>query len=253
MHSDAGRVEWIDVRRIFSLKQHITNTVWYDHSPLVSSVKQIGIVCPIILRKTQMNRFEVIDGEKRLRAAVLCGMNKVPSVILNCTSDEAVCLHFQLHHLHTEPHYFDIAYFYTQLQKQGWTIEKIASSMCVSTVFVEQKLQLLQNSEKTINKLITYDIDETVALSLLALPPSIIDRTLDYIISNHINTQGAVKHIQAIYRAENDKITSGLAQIVRNALRKATVLAEREHVFVQMKEQSQKDATVFLFKIKHQN
>lgn len=253
MCSEAKSVEWIDVCRIFSLKQYMTNVVWYDHTPLVTSVKHMGIICPIMLRKTEMNRFEIIDGEKRLRAAVICGMRKVPAVILNCTSDEAICLHFHLRCLHTEPHFFDIAYFYATLQKQGWSVHKIASNFCLSILSVEQKLSLLQHPEDRIKKIMMHGIEESVAVSLLSLDKSVIDRTLDYIISNHINTQGAIQYIQTLYKNDNFLFTSSIVQIVRSALRKATVLAEREQLPVQMREQNQKDTTVFLFKIKNKN
>jgi ParB family chromosome partitioning protein len=56
---------------------------------LVSSIKQKGILQPLLVREKE-SFFEIIAGERRWRAAKKAGLNKVPVVILNCNDEEAL-------------------------------------------------------------------------------------------------------------------------------------------------------------------
>ncbi len=48
---------------------------------LASSIKQLGIIQPITVKKEGPNQFTVISGERRLRAAKLAGLQKVPAYV----------------------------------------------------------------------------------------------------------------------------------------------------------------------------
>ena len=48
---------------------------------LAASIEQLGIIQPITVRKLQENKYQLIAGERRLRASQLVGLNKIPSFI----------------------------------------------------------------------------------------------------------------------------------------------------------------------------
>ncbi|MGE0090028.1 MAG: ParB/RepB/Spo0J family partition protein [Bacteroidales bacterium] len=48
---------------------------------LASSIKQLGIIQPITVRKIDDRKFQLITGERRLRAAQLAGLNKIPAFV----------------------------------------------------------------------------------------------------------------------------------------------------------------------------
>lgn len=48
---------------------------------LASSIREIGIIQPITVRKSANNRFQLISGERRLRASKMAGINKVPAYL----------------------------------------------------------------------------------------------------------------------------------------------------------------------------
>lgn len=48
---------------------------------LASSIKEVGIICPVVVRTT-INGYELICGQRRIRAATIAGMQSVPAIIV---------------------------------------------------------------------------------------------------------------------------------------------------------------------------
>ncbi len=59
---------------------------------LAESLKQNGLLQPILVRRKGDGIFELIAGERRLRAAKLAGLSKIPSLIRNCSDEESMML-----------------------------------------------------------------------------------------------------------------------------------------------------------------
>lgn len=56
---------------------------------LVSSIKDSGILSPLVVRKIAEAQYEIISGHRRTRAAKLCGLAVVPAIIREMADDEA--------------------------------------------------------------------------------------------------------------------------------------------------------------------
>ena len=56
---------------------------------LASSIRQYGVIQPIVVQKKEAGRYELIAGERRLRAAKLCGLVTIPAVIRSFAPDTA--------------------------------------------------------------------------------------------------------------------------------------------------------------------
>ena len=56
---------------------------------LVESIREQGIIQPILVRKASKNKFELIAGERRLRAAKILGHDSIPAVIKQITNESA--------------------------------------------------------------------------------------------------------------------------------------------------------------------
>jgi len=59
---------------------------------LTESVKMVGVLVPIIVRKIEGNKYELISGHRRKRACERAGMKKIPAVIANLNDYEAAIL-----------------------------------------------------------------------------------------------------------------------------------------------------------------
>jgi ParB family transcriptional regulator, chromosome partitioning protein len=61
---------------------------------LASSIRQIGIIQPITVRKLSVNRYQLIAGERRLRASVMAGLTRIPAYVR--TADDLSMLELAL-------------------------------------------------------------------------------------------------------------------------------------------------------------
>ena len=56
---------------------------------LAISIRENGILQPLTVRRVSKNEYELIAGERRLRAASMCGMKSVPCIVVNCDEGQA--------------------------------------------------------------------------------------------------------------------------------------------------------------------
>ena len=63
-----------------------------DMTQLVESVKERGIITPVILRKKEDGRYEMVSGHRRMKACELAGLETIKADVRNLTRDEAIVL-----------------------------------------------------------------------------------------------------------------------------------------------------------------
>ena len=63
-----------------------------DMTQLVESVKERGIITPVILRKKEDGRYEMVSGHRRMKVCELAGLETVKADVQNLTRDEAIVL-----------------------------------------------------------------------------------------------------------------------------------------------------------------
>ena len=86
----AGTQE-IDVRRIHSFPNHPFKVVDDDRmNTLVDSIRENGILNPVIVRPDKNGDYEMISGHRRLHAAGIVGLDKIPTIVKEMSDDEAI-------------------------------------------------------------------------------------------------------------------------------------------------------------------
>ena len=84
------KVEEIDISLLDQFPNHPFKVLENeDLKKLTESVKDNGILEPIIVRKKENDRYEIISGHRRKRACELNGFNKIPCLVRNMSDDEA--------------------------------------------------------------------------------------------------------------------------------------------------------------------
>ena len=88
-----GRVEKIDTNRIENFKNHPFKVKDDEQMEnLVESIKENGVLNPIIVRPTKDNKFEIVSGHRRKRAVELADIEEIPCIVRELTDDEATIL-----------------------------------------------------------------------------------------------------------------------------------------------------------------
>ncbi len=86
----AGTQE-IDVRRIHSFPNHPFKVVDDDRmNTLVDSIRENGILNPVIVRPDKNGDYEMISGHRRLHAAGIVGLDRIPAIVKEMSDDEAI-------------------------------------------------------------------------------------------------------------------------------------------------------------------
>ncbi len=136
---------------------------------LADSIKEHGIIQPLVLRKLG-DKFEIIAGERRYKAAGIAGLSTVPAVIakLDDNASAEVALIENVQRKSLTP--IEEARSYKNLLDRGYlTQDQLAKRMGLSQSAIANKLRLLNLDEKVQQALLEEKISERHARALLAL------------------------------------------------------------------------------------
>jgi len=84
-----SHVSEIEIGKLFIGKCNVRKDVG-DISELTESIKQVGVLEPLIVRPTRTSRYEIVVGNRRYRAAETIGLKKVPCIVKEMSDDEAI-------------------------------------------------------------------------------------------------------------------------------------------------------------------
>ena len=136
---------------------------------LAASIKEHGIIQPLVLRKLG-DKYEIIAGERRYKAATLAGLTTVPAVLSNIDDNKSaeVALVENIQRRDLTP--IEEARSYKNLLDKGYlTQDELAKKMGLSQSTIANKLRLLNLDDEVQQALLDNKISERHARSLLAL------------------------------------------------------------------------------------
>lgn len=136
---------------------------------LVQSIKEQGMLQPIVVRKVG-DAFEVIAGERRLRAARKMGLSSVPVMIKEATDKEALVLALVENVQREELNPIEKAESYRRLVDEfGFTQEDVAKSVGKDRATIANLLRLLKLPKEILKAVFDGKISEGHARALLAV------------------------------------------------------------------------------------
>jgi len=137
---------------------------------LAESIKQIGIVQPITVRKVADDRYQIIAGERRWRASQLAGLTSVPAYVRTAEDEEVMEMALVENIQREDLNPIEIALAYEHLlEKSGQTQEKVSKRVGKSRAAVANYLRLLKLPAEIQIALKEKDIDMGHARALLSL------------------------------------------------------------------------------------
>ncbi|MCI2055682.1 MAG: ParB/RepB/Spo0J family partition protein [Oscillibacter sp.] len=136
---------------------------------LASSIRQHGILQPLTVRKT-FRGWEIITGERRLRAAKLAGLEQVPCIVATMNDTESALAALMENLQRQDLHYLEEANALASfLRATGLTQEEVAEKLGRSPSAVANKLRLLKLSPECAAELLNHHLSERHARALLRL------------------------------------------------------------------------------------
>ncbi len=186
----AGQILLIPCNKIITDRIHPRKNI--DGSELIkfsNNIKNNGIIIPITVRPIKYNRYEVINGVMRLRAAKLAGMSFIPSIIIKTDNKQKLLFSLYENHFRKNLDFFEEAEIISNLLKyENINIEYIAETLSLNINDIKNKLKLLYFPRETKIKIINYGITEKHCIELLKLDNNEdIDTVISEIIKNRFN------------------------------------------------------------------
>ena len=176
---------------------------------LADSIREIGIIQPITLRKINDEEYQIIAGERRFRASQMAGLERVPSYI-RTADDENVLEMALIENIQREDlNSVEIALTYQHLLDQyGLTQERLSERVGKKRTTVANYLRLLKLPAPVQMGLKNKQIDMGHARSLLTLD----DPKLQVKLYEEIVAQGySVRRVEELVKAlsQGESIVSG--------------------------------------------
>ncbi len=168
---------------------------------LALSIKEHGIVQPIVVRALTDNMFEIIAGERRYRAGQIAGLTEIPAVLKSYDEKETPAIALIENIQREDLSAVEEAKAYKKLIiMHNLTQEELSKRLGKSQSTIANKLRLLQLAETTIEKIQTKVISERHGRALLVLKDDVDlqNQALYRIIKKKLNVKETEKIVKKL-------------------------------------------------------
>ncbi|MFC1500816.1 ParB/RepB/Spo0J family partition protein, partial [Candidatus Zixiibacteriota bacterium] len=169
---DAGVVTKIQIKTItpnpFQPRQDFDREALEE---LAESIRQKGVIQPVLVR-TAEDGYQLVAGERRLRAAKLAGLTSIPAIVYEVETDEDMLELSIIENVQREDlNAIDTALAYRRLAEDcSLTQEQISERVGKSRAAVTNKIRLLGLPSEVQKKVRSGELSEGHARALLGLP-----------------------------------------------------------------------------------
>lgn len=177
-------VDTIDINRIEPNKNQPRKSFDEDAiHELAESIKQKGIIQPLVVQKSEKNLYTIIAGERRWRAAKIAGLKKIPVVVKNYSNQEIMEIALIENIQREDLNPIEEAEAYEQLIKEySLKQDEVAEKVSKSRVAITNSLRLLKLDERVRQMVIEEKLKSGHARTLIPIE----DGDLQYEIAQKI-------------------------------------------------------------------
>ena len=160
----------------------------YELSQLAVSIRQNGMLQPITVRRFD-GSYELISGERRLRAAKLINMEHIPCIIIDTDNENSAIFAILENIQRADLNYIEEAIAIKSLIEHfGITQEDCATRLGIAQSTVANKLRLLRLTDEEKALVLRFRLNERQARALLKLPSDMRKDAIEKIGSLQLNT-----------------------------------------------------------------
>ena len=188
---------------------------------LAQSIKENGLIQPIIVRKSPVLGYEILAGERRYRASIVAGLSEVP-VIVKQLSDQDMMLHSIIENLQRENlNPIEEAKGYQFLIDNGFTHTEIAEKMGKSRPYITNLVRLLGLPKHILTEVESGKLSQAHARLLIQLSSDKQDTLLHRIQTENLSVRQVEQILQKtkkISKKEKDYFVKEEEQTLKKIL-----------------------------------
>ena len=180
---------------------------WDDLEGLAESIHYNGLLQPITVRKKENGKYELISGERRLRACKMAGLSAIPSIIVDVDEEKSAILAVIENLQRENLHFFEEAMAIERLIKGfGFSQEEIARKLGKSQSALSNKLRILRLPDEIRYSVMLYGLTERHARALLRLPTvAMMEQALDTIVEQGLTVNASEQLITEMLNKEPEE------------------------------------------------
>ena len=168
---------------------------------LAQSIKENGVIQPIIVRQSPVIGYEILAGERRYRASLLAGLTSIPAVVKQL-SDQVMMVQSIIENLQRENlNPIEEARAYESLVEKGFTHAEIADKMGKSRPYISNSIRLLSLPEQILSEVENGKLSQAHARSLVGLNKE----QQDYFFQRIIEEDISVRKLEALLTEKKQK------------------------------------------------
>lgn len=160
---------------------------------LAASIKEYGVLQPINVRKIGEDGFELVSGERRLRASKLAGKTNIPAVVIEVLEQDSAVIALIENLQRQDLNFMEEAEGYHNLiNDHGMTQEELARKVGKKQSTIANKLRLLKLNNNIKKTIFENELTERHARALLKLPDDVLqEKALQSIVKKALNVKKA--------------------------------------------------------------
>lgn len=222
-------------------------------SELAESIRNHGIIQPLVVRERN-GKYELIAGERRLRAARTAGLEKVPCIVMDINMEESGLLalveNLQRSNLDAVEEAEGISRL---LRIFGMSQEEAAKKLGLSQSAIANKLRLLRLPPEVLAMIRSRTLTERQGRALLRLPTADQQReAAAHIAAENLNVESSESYVEALLRGDDNvprqqksKLVLKDVRIFMNSVSRSLELIKQGGIDAEMKK-SETDSELVL-------
>jgi len=157
---------------------------------LTDSIKKHGVISPILVRELGLNKFEVIAGERRMRASLQAGLKTIPCLVEQ-KEDQGALESALIENLQREDlNAVEEARGYDRLKREfGLTQDEVATSTGKARSSIANSIRILSLPQNVLDMLSAGKIEKGHAKLLASMEPNEAEKAAENIVKNKLTVK----------------------------------------------------------------
>lgn len=224
---------------------------------LSHSIQQYGVLNPLTVRRMENGAYELIAGERRLRAAKQAGLQEVPCIIMSASEQESSAIALVENLQRRDLDFFEEAWGFKRLiESYGLTQEEAAQRVGKTQSAVANKLRLLKLSPHNMQMIRDANLTERHARALLRLQNEEMRiAATDYVIAHDLNVSRTEQYVDKLLQGNTERREKHVVRFIRdvrfflNTIDKAVHVMQKSGVNAKVEREECEDGLILHIQI----